>query len=81
MLINGYPFANFILMLLFFLIMWFDRKIMMKGGWFFYTNKVVASFSILGSFLLIKYEFYSWILMGVVLCYCAIAYIRVKKFY
>ena len=81
MWINGYPFPNFVLLLLFFLLMWFDRKIMAKGGWFFYINKIAALFSIFGSFVLVNFSFYSWTLASFVFFYAASAYLVVRKSY
>lgn len=79
MLINGYPFPNLILLFLFFLLMWIDRKIMKKGGWVFYLNKIMILFSFFGSFVLVSFNTYSWILMFLMLGYSIYAYFRFSK--
>lgn len=58
--INGYSFQNVILLLLFFLLVWIDGRVVDKGGWLFYVNKIMALFAILGSFLLVDFILYSW---------------------
>ena len=79
-MINGYPFQNLVLLLLFFLLMWIDRRIMEKGGWFFHVNKIMALFSMLGSFVLIDFGLYSWFLLAFMFAYSAAACFMVRKY-
>lgn len=76
---NGCPFSVSVLILLFFLLMWFDRRLMEKGGWVFYINKMVALVSIFGSVAFIDNAFYSWTLMIVLICYSFALYLIVRR--
>lgn len=79
MFFNAYPFPVFVLILLFFLLMWFDRRLMEKGGWIFYVNKMVALMSLFGGVALIDNSVYSWVLMGILICYSLVLYLIVRK--
>lgn len=76
---NGYPFSVSVLILLFFLLMWFDRRLMEKGGWVFYINKMVALVSIFGSVAFIDNAVCSWVLMIVMIYYSFFLYLIVRK--
>lgn len=79
-MIGDYPFQNFVLLLLFFLLMWIDGKAMVRGGWFFYMNKVVALLAIFGSFVLTDFGLCSWFLLIFIFLYSAAACFWVRRY-
>ena len=81
MLINGYPIPNFILLLLFFALMWVDKKLMDKGEKLFLINKIVCLFSVFGSFALTEFKDYSWYLVIFIACYSVFIFLLSKKNY